>query len=331
MKLLPVLLSALAVASCAKTTQVNVSAQEIEAYASDSINVWKPLEAGSSVGELYRFGNAEGRKFSERFSTDSTDVYLEFNVTLLELNPAITRRLHRLVADRLRAWGFTGRADTIPGYKPVDVDPSRHLQYEIMRTLLADTGAKFENFKDSIFSVGPNVSGRLIYDARIDIYPVWMKDDFVTYAVQGYDYTGGAHGEEFNQLITFSISTGDPVTIAQIADSDKERLLHQLAARHMAGHNYFDNLRTPTLESYLDSLNRWLGYFPTFDGSVNMNGMKDITADNFPLPDPGFTSEGLVFVYPKYMLAPGAAGTPQVVLTREEVRPLLKAPFNSLE
>lgn len=111
---------------------------------------------------------------------------------------------------------------------------------------------------------------------------------FVTYEIEGYDYTGGAHGMPFNYGVTFSKEDGSQIGWDIFADTTQ---LAPLVKEYIG--SYFDEIGV-TFEEYL------------FDGVY----------DDFPLPytEPWLTAEGVKFIYGAYEIAPYAAGMPSGVV-----------------
>ncbi|MBD5231829.1 MAG: RsiV family protein [Muribaculaceae bacterium] len=324
-------LGLLAVGACTDSgTKPGGAADNIVPSKSDSINIWKVKMPEGRVGNLFVFDGVEGWCFSRRFESDSLGIYVDYNVTLLDLDVNIAHELFSLTRADLMKWDFISRTDSSAFNNNRHFDSSFYRDVEVMNILIDDAQKAFNSNLQHIYSLGPTVGNRMEYNARFDIYPIWVKDDYVTYAMRGSSFIGGGHDQTDNQLITFNCYTGKPVSFQDAFKADAYKKVSELVARHLAGQNIFDNMKTPTLQSYLDSLNNWRRCLPAGEGGPDVCSTRDIKATDFPLMEPAFTPYGVVMVYPKYTVAPGFAGTPQVVLTYKELNGMLKPPFEKL-
>lgn len=121
--------------------------------------------------------------------------------------------------------------------------------------------------------------------------------NFLSYEVDGYDYTGGAHGMPFSYGVTFNKEDGSQLGWDIFADTTKLAPIVKDAL-----YSYFGHVEM-NLEECL------------FDG----------VADNFPLPyiAPWLVPEGVKFIYSAYEIAPYAAGMPVCVVPFKKVEKYL--------
>lgn len=298
--------------------------------ASDSIDIWQPGMPTARIGDMYKYGNAEGWNFSRRFPSDSLGIFVDYNVTLLNLNVDIAHELFTLSRNDLRKWGFIAQKDSTPLMNIPRFDSVRYRDIDVMAILLDGAQKEFDANLQELYKIGPNVGTQTEFNARFDIYPIWNTDNYVTYAMRGTAFVGGGHTQQDNMLITFDCISGKPISFREVFKNDDTKKIAELASSHLAGQNIFDNLKTPTIQSYLDSLNNWRRCLPAEDGRIDVCSTRDVTVSSFPLMEPAFTSEGIVMVYPKYSIAPGFAGTPQIVLTYKELKGMFKPPFDKI-
>lgn len=124
------------------------------------------------------------------------------------------------------------------------------------------------------------------------------NDRFVSYEVEGYDYTGGAHGMPIEYGATFVMADGSQLGWEMFADSTD---LYPLFKHYVATYFEVDN-----------------------DSSVNELLFED-AARNFPLPtqSPWLVADGVKFCYTAYEIAPYAAGRPSAVIPTDKAKKYL--------
>ncbi len=121
---------------------------------------------------------------------------------------------------------------------------------------------------------------------------------FVSYTVNNYVFSGGAHGSDFVDAATFS--TADGHVVGYPVDTAKVKELQ------------------PVLRKYVAE------YMAQNDNSINAKNVTDylfIDNDVIPLPvvAPYFTPQGLTFVYQQYEIAPYAVGHPSFTVPYKEL------------
>lgn len=132
-------------------------------------------------------------------------------------------------------------------------------------------------------------------------------DGFVSYEVEGYDYTGGAHGMPISYGTTFVKETGSTLSWDMFSDTTNIAPLFKQSVVQ-----YFAKDSITSLDEVL----------------------FEEAAAHFPLPTqtPWLVSDGVKFCYGAYEIAPYAAGMPSGVIPTnkiskylvEDVRKLLK-------
>ena len=117
--------------------------------------------------------------------------------------------------------------------------------------------------------------------------------NFVTFEVNGYDYTGGAHGMPYFYGASFNKEDGSKLGWDMFADTT------QLA---------------PIIKAQIED------YFGDTDMDIE-ECLFDGVYDNFPLPyiEPWLTADGVKFVYSAYEIAPYVAGMPECTVPYKKV------------
>lgn len=296
----------------------------VEKCESDSVDVYLPLQpnvARNPGCQTYGADSVSGHTISYRLATDSSRIYADFEVTVLDLHPEITESLLSFIHHELLEWRFIDEADTIVPLDVCELTASGLSQNEIVRKFFDwESGAYYRTL--------PSFIDWDVYYIEMKIYPVFMNDDYVTFMNYAYYDTGGAHGNHTAFLQTYSRKTGGSVDLEDMIKPDKIDKVRERVVMHMAS-SYPIYSSVTTVEEYLDSLNSWMGYITEPMGVRNPEDSERITLNNYPLNGPGIHGAGLVFTYGKYQLTPGCDGCPVVVLTYDEIRDCLKEPFNN--
>lgn len=294
-------------------------------FASDTINVMAPLKPNEQwyMGRhTYGMDSIIGNTMWYRMATDSARIYVETKITLLELHPRITANLLGFIHSVFIDNGFINEGDTIFPFGTRDLTEKGYSQQHIANMILDWQSEKFYKELPTIMTYGTG------FNIDIEIEPVFLNDDFVTYQKYASYYTGGMHGNYSSFLQTYSRKTGETLDLEDIIIPEKIDLLRERVALHMA-QKYPIYSYVSSVESYLDSLNRWKG-LTNWGVIMGMSRREDkelITLKNYPLTDPGIHGAGLVFTYEKYHLTPGCDGCPTVLITFDEIRDCLKEPF----
>lgn len=318
--LIPALLFLLLLINCA---QSGTDTSIVQIMPSDSIDVsarLKPNEDYIVCRHTYGKDSIVGNQIIYRLATDSSSIFVDFDITTLELHPAITANLLSFIHSELLSWNFIDSCDTITPFDIKELTTNGLTQNEIVRKALDRESDLFYNELPTIIDYGPRG-----YEMSIEIYPIFLNEDYVTYRKYYYAYTGGAHGNYATYFQTFNRKTGKIVNLDDIIKPDKMDCLRQRVAYHMAA-NYPIYSPVTDLDSYIDSLNRWLGLTDLGTAS-SVNTQEPISLKNYPMNLPGVHGAGLLFYYERYALAPGVCGCPIVLVTYDEIRDCLKEPF----
>lgn len=297
----------------------------LKTYASDTIDVYRrlsPNENWISSSNTYGINHVAGHSNTYRITTDSNNVYVDFDVTLLELHPKITANLLSFMHWTMLHYGFADEKDTVPPFDVYEMTNEGAEQYEIAHRMMDWESELF-------YEILPKIEGERGYNLDVKIYPVFLNDDYVTYRKYAYYYTGGAHGNYTSLLQTFRLDTGETLDLPDFVNPEYYKELRKIVASHMASsHPIYDGITS--VDQYLDSLNRWRSETDFWAFTRDDDDESDrITLENYPMTDPGIDETGLVFTYDKYALTPGSEGCPVIVVTYDEVRKYLMPAFKN--
>ena len=304
------------------------STSELQSTLADSIDVYmqlKPNEEWNSGRHIYGKDSIVGNSIKYRLTTDSSDIYVDFNLTILELHPRITANLLSFIHREMLDWGFINENDTIPPFKTKEMTDKGYSQSDIVKKALDWEGERFYHQLPLIFEYGERG-----YNLDIETYPVFLNENYVTYKKYAYYYTGGAHGNYSICLHTYNLKTGESVDLEDIIIPKKLNKVRERVAYHMAA-KYPVYSTVNSIDVYLDSLNRWKGLtdLSVIFGFKKENEIEQISLKNYPINDPGLHGAGLVFTYEKYHLTPGICGCPTILISFDEIRDCLKEPFGN--
>lgn len=294
-------------------------------FPADSIDVYSPLRPNENwvVGKhTYGIDSIIGNTMTYRMASDSSGIYVKFDITLLELHPKITSNLLSFSHYELLNSGFINEADTVPPFNIKELADNGTSQQDIVRRVLDWESESYYKELPKILTYGTG------FNIEIEIYPVYLDADYVTYQKYSYYYTGGAHANYSLFLQTYNRNTGESVNLEDIIRPEKMNKLRKHVVSHMAS-KYPIYSDVKSVEAYLDSLNSWKG-LTDISVVMGLKKAKDrtkITIENYPLNDPGIHEAGLVITYEKYHLTPGCEGCPTILIPFDEIRDCLKEPF----
>ena len=149
------------------------------------------------------------------------------------------------------------------------------------------------------------------YDSEDEFFPgssfeesftmVYEDSLYVTYELEGYIYTGGAHGMPCHFGMTFDRETGKPISDELLTSTEG---LDSIIMKHLVG--YFEDCGEEEVD-----LNEIL-----FENVI----------EEFPLPEesPWIVADGVKFIYGAYEIAPYAAGMPECTISMKEMEPFMK-------
>ncbi|MBR0036550.1 MAG: DUF3298 domain-containing protein [Bacteroidales bacterium] len=145
-----------------------------------------------------------------------------------------------------------------------------------------------------------NETSWLNYEANYEGTIVAKVNQFLSYQIIAYFYTGGAHGSTICNYRVFDTAQNSVVQLGDIVSENTRPYIAELMA----------NKPSPDFDGKSLAQMKKEGYF-----------FEDAVLD---LPDNFFiTEDGITFVFQQYEIAPYAMGIISVDLTWEELQPLL--------
>lgn len=166
-------------------------------------------------------------------------------------------------------------------------------------SLTAQNKKLMEEFKDSKINR---------YGYSMSIKKVCETPSFITFSITSYNYTGGAHGSSANYGATFIKDNGAYVGKNIIATKDKAK---------------FNTILKNGLKEYFSSNGETVDTDSKLAECLFLGEKNNM--DNLPLPalDPYLTTNGVVFTYSQYEIAPYAAGMPTFTVDFGTIKPYL--------
>lgn len=129
----------------------------------------------------------------------------------------------------------------------------------------------------------------------------------LSYCVERYVYTGGAHGNNFRQFVNYDLTTGNQLTEDSVFAADfKEPLTNLLLEYLVKQHDDIELIQDLQEAGY------------------NVDDIRP--NDNFY-----FAEEGLTYVFNPYDIAPYAYGETEILLPWEAVNPILRSEFQKID
>jgi len=144
----------------------------------------------------------------------------------------------------------------------------------------------------------------------LDGRAVFNRDGFLSYCFSKFEFNGGPHGEMDFYFATCTLNSFDeeelygyhPISLLDVIDADSVKLLQPLFESRVAKHFELESVEELFKQGYL------------------FEKAELLPTDNFYL-----TETGITWVYNVYEVAPYAAGTIEVPVTWEELKPYLPA------
>ena len=129
----------------------------------------------------------------------------------------------------------------------------------------------------------------------------------LSYCVERYVYTGGAHGSNFRQFVNYNLQTGEQIDEEQLFAENYQEPLTQLLLQYMVEQNDEIELIQDLQEA---------GY-----------NVDDIHPnDNFYLAE-----EGITYVFNPYDIAPYALGETEILIPWSALQNILKPEYQAVE
>lgn len=147
------------------------------------------------------------------------------------------------------------------------------------------------------------------FSNEVNLRKVEETNDFVSYRVLAYYYTGGAHGGALAYGQTFSKKDGHK--LAYPIDTTKVEQVQALLWKGLADYLMQSREDGVTYPMIVDELKNMFEDF---------NGTRTIP---LPADEPYLTSKGMVFIYQQYEIMPYAAGTPEFTIPYEYLLPYM--------
>lgn len=275
----------------------------------------KPLQPNDEgLPGIVTFGrdSIPGYVFDYDMTTENDDVfvYLE-NITLLDINPEVSQTLFSFILEGMCEYGFANDSASFNNNEFKSLLESGLTFKEAGEKMIGDLKNSFDSQINKIESFNSP------FNAYFQIFPVFIKGDYITYYQTAYFYTGGAHGITLSYLHTFDITTGKELSFEDLVKPERAAEVREEVASRMAySYPIYENIKT--VDQYIDSLNVWLDNFNSEDDQ------EKITLKDFPVSDVALSDQGLVFVYQMYELTPGSDGCPIVVVPYKDLHGCLK-------
>lgn len=267
--------------------------QAIQDLPSDSIHVFAHLKSNdNSTGSRHTYGKDSivGNTIKQRILTDSINIGMDINLTILELNPKITANLLAFIYEELYYPGLLEEADSILPSSTSNKLRSECTQYETVHMFL---DWEYNQFFDCLTLEYKNTNDRTEYNYEIEVYPIFLNENYVTYKKYSYVHRDGVIPHERLHVHTFDRNTGEPIELNDIILPDKIKKKRERVAYHIAN---LDHIDSPVCSS-----------------------------EDFPINALGLHDSGLIFTFEQYDLSPGVYGCPVILLTTDEIRDCLKS------
>ncbi len=172
-------------------------------------------------------------------------------------------------------------------------------EYNFNHDMLAHyANAYFQECEDNDLFIGTGASETMSF------YVTANTDKFVSYTVEVYDYTGGAHGMPSKYGVTFDKDGGEMLGWNDIFnDTTKLRPLFKKGLSAFVD----EKSRTDSMKYDIDDL------------------LFDNVKTSFPMPSttPWLADSGVVYIYGAYEIAPYAIGMPEGTLLTKDVTEFL--------
>jgi hypothetical protein len=139
------------------------------------------------------------------------------------------------------------------------------------------------------------------YEHTTDLIIHFNKANLLSYSVQRFDYTGGAHGMTTDSCFTILLNKGRFLTQEDLFDDSSLDKISELIIKQIAKDNKVDD--PIKLEEE--------GFFSVKEISPNSNLYA--------------TNEGITWIYNPYDIAAYAIGSVEVTIPYSELKPYLKA------
>lgn len=168
------------------------------------------------------------------------------------------------------------------------------IKYPLLDKVITDKINKYiDEFKDNVIDVP--VKQNQYYTFYL-LYDMYSYQDFISYVFSIETYTGGAHPNHDIFTVTYDKSTDKIVTIADLVETNP---------------NFLDTASNTAREELINN-----------PGIVDINMLNSGTTaevDNFSRF--AFSSDGIVFFFTQYQIAPYSSGTFEITVPYSKILP----------
>lgn len=206
----------------------------------------------------------------------SDDVFLSVNAELLK-------------GDSLAYGDFAALIDSV--YTYATDQRVAYGKVSDVATFAAAIDSLGRNFMDSIV---PTTDASVVkaFNVTVDIQPANKTEKFVTYKVYTNFYTGGAHPVYDCYFTTVDVADNSTLDFDSIVKKEDQAGMRRALVETIARSEKL------SVDEYLANLNDFL----------NNDADNKITVESFPVYNVGIGSQGLIFSYPMYSIAPASSG-----------------------
>ncbi|BDW92172.1 DUF3298 and DUF4163 domain-containing protein [Muricauda ruestringensis] len=189
---------------------------------------------------------------------------------------------------------------------PVSQAINRSLQEEVISILsfseddtIDEMGKALQSFSDSYKELRTKFPDEVQWEAEIDGIVVYEDENVITFMLNSYSFTGGAHGYASTSYLNFDKKKGVELENWQL----------------------FEDL--DGFEDFAETKFRIQEKIPQ-DSNINSTGFM-FEGESFHLPNNlGYTNEGLKLIYNQYEVASYADGPIELILPYNEINLYLK-------
>ena len=201
-------------------------------YVTDPDEVFKrlsPNDEETPEGLTFGKDSIPGIIFDYEMATNDSNIYVFFDkFTLLDVNPEINLDIADFIFSMMQ------ENDFLPS------DFNGHA------SSFKDSIAKGENYSNVMTDILDCLKSGFERDVKEHddilppfqmyflIFPVYLNDNYVTYRLYAYSYTGGAHGSPYSYLRTYDLKTGTQLTLKDIVKPESIAEVREEVVAHMA-------------------------------------------------------------------------------------------------
>lgn len=243
-------------------------------------------QKSSELIETKKYSLSETTCFSDG-CTDS--MFIQFDIDFpikaqnkAALKPIQTRLLHDLFGDN---------------YMDMDINDAITNYYQ---ELLTEYKLDYESLIKEVESKNDSIEWRYNNEQILTSHVIYCQGNILSYAIERYVYTGGAHGINTRIFLSFDINTGNSLNEEDIFKEGYETDL------------------TPIL---IDCL------IEQYDDMHSVADLQERYDVNAIQPNNNFyiSADGITYIFNPYEIAPYALGETEILIPVEKIKPYLKA------